>query len=139
MKIIGAIFLLLAIAIGVVPQYTNCGVHTGTNAAPDARMNVMKCHWTAMATPAVSVPLFLAGAFLLFSRRGETMRVLAVMGAVLGCFAILLPTKLIGVCANDAMICNVAMKPTLIFSGTIVMIAGLAGLFLAGKSGSGAS
>jgi hypothetical protein len=55
------------------------------------------------------------------------------VGALLGVFAILLPTSLIGVCASDEMLCNILMKPTLVFSGVAVVTAGLLGLVLVGR------
>ena len=39
---------------------------------------------------------------------------LSILGLAFGAFLILLPTALIGVCANPDMICNSVMKPTLI-------------------------
>jgi hypothetical protein len=94
----------------------------------------MKCHWTAMAAPAVAVPLLIVGGLMFFSRRRETLLALSLLGAVLGVFAILLPTYLIGVCASDEMLCNIEMKPTMIFSGAVTLGAGLVGLVLAGRS-----
>ena len=52
----------------------------------------------------------------------------AALGLVLGAFAILLPTALIGVCANPEMICNLVMKPTLVFAGMLAMGTSLIGL-----------
>jgi hypothetical protein len=97
----------------------------------------MKCHWTAMAAPAVAVPLLIVGGLMFFSRCRETLLALSLLGAVLGVFAILLPTYLIGVCASDEMLCNIEMKPTMIFSGAVTLGAGLIGLVLAGKARSG--
>jgi hypothetical protein len=97
----------------------------------------MKCHWTAMAAPVVAVPLLMVGGLMFFSRRRETLLALSLLGAVSGIFAILLPTYLIGVCASDEMLCNIELKPTMIFSGAVTLGAGLVGLVLAGKTRSG--
>jgi hypothetical protein len=137
MKAIGIIFGMLALAIGVVPQFTNCSAQGHAIELPDGRTIPMKCHWTAMAAPAVAVPLLILGGLMFFSRRRETLPALSLLGAVLGIFAILLPTYLIGVCASDEMLCNIEMKPTMIFSGAVTLGAGLAGLVLAGKTRSG--
>jgi hypothetical protein len=134
MKAIGIFFMLLALAIGVVPQFTNCSAQGRAIELPGGRTIPMKCHWTAMAAPAVAVPLLIVGGLMFFSRRRETVLALSLLGAVLGVFAILLPTYLIGVCASDEMLCNIEMKPTMIFSGAVTLGSGLVGLVLAGKT-----
>jgi hypothetical protein len=137
MKAIGIIFMLLALAIGVVPQFTNCSAQGRAIELPGGRTIPMKCHWTAMAAPAVALPLLIVGGLMFFSRRRETLLALSLLGAVLGVFAILLPTYLIGVCASDEMLCNIVMKPTMLFRGAVTLGAGLIGLVLAGKARSG--
>jgi len=134
MKAIGIIFVLMALAIGVVPQFTNCSAQGRAIELPGGRTIPMKCHWTAMAAPAVAVPLLIVGGLMFFSRRRETLLALSLLGAVLGVFAILLPTCLIGVCASDEMLCNIEMKPTMIFGGAVTLGAGLVGLVLIGKT-----
>jgi hypothetical protein len=68
----------------------------------------------------------LAGALLFFSRRKETRRVLAAMGAVFGVFAILLPTSLIGTCASNSAVCNTTMLPIMLVAGGIALAATIA-------------
>jgi hypothetical protein len=134
MRVIAIIIMLLALAIGVVPQFTNCSAQGRAIELPGGRTMPMKCHWTAMAAPAVAVPLLIVGGLMFFSRRRETLLALCLLGAVLGVFAMLLPTYLIGVCASDEMLCNIELKPTMVFSGTVTLGAGLVGLVLAGKA-----
>jgi len=86
-----------------------------------------------MATPGVSVPLLLVGGLLVFARQRETALALSLLGAVLAVFAILMPTWLIGVCASDEMLCNIAMKPALVFSGAVGIGTGVTGIVLAAK------
>ena len=133
MKTIGIIFVVLALAIGVVPQFTNCSAQGRSLELANGRTTPMKCYWTAQAELAVAGPLLLVGGLVIFNRRKETQRTLSMAGALLGVFAILLPTSLIGVCASDEMLCNILMKPTLVFSGVVVVMAGLLGLVLAGR------
>jgi hypothetical protein len=133
MKTIGIIFVVLALAIGVVPQFTNCSAQGRSLELANGRTTPMKCYWTAQAELAVAGPLLLVGSLVIFNRRKETQRTLSVVGALLGVFAILLPTSLIGVCASDEMLCNILMKPTLVFSGVAVVTAGLLGLVLVGR------
>jgi hypothetical protein len=84
----------------------------------------MKCHWTARAEIAVSIPLLLCGLFMLLSGRKETWRQQAAMAIALGLFVILLPTMLIGVCAKADMVCHALMKPMLTLAGIFVMALG---------------
>jgi hypothetical protein len=133
MKTIGIIFVVLALAIGVVPQFTNCSAQGRSLELANGRTTPMKCYWTAQAELAVAGPLLLVGGLVIFNRRKETQRTLSMVGALLGVFAILLPTSLIGVCASDEMLCNILMKPTLVFSGVAVVTAGLLGLVLVGR------
>jgi hypothetical protein len=85
----------------------------------------MKCHWTSMAMIGLGIPLVGIGTLLGFSKRRESRRNLGIMAALLGLSAILVPTTLIGVCANPDMICNSVMRPTLILTGTIVAAFGV--------------
>jgi hypothetical protein len=63
------------------------------------------------------------GIFDITSKRKESFNILSVLGITLGALAILLPTFLIGVCANPDMLCNMLMKPVLILSGALVIAA----------------
>lgn len=121
MKIAGTVLMLFALIIAVVPRFTDCQSQGRAIELENGRTIPMKCHWTAQAETAVAGPLLVLGGFVSFNKRKENLRLLAVLGAVLGLFAILLPTALIGVCMSDEMLCNIAMKPTLIFSGLLTI------------------
>jgi hypothetical protein len=133
MRIIGVVFAAMALLIAVVPQFTNCSAQGRDIQLQDGPTMPMKCYWTAKAALVAAIPLLVAGAMLMFARSNETLRALSVLGSLLGIFSILLPTSLIGVCANNEMLCNMAMRPTLVFGGTVSAVAGLIGVFLAGK------
>jgi hypothetical protein len=45
-----------------------------------------------------------------------------------GALVILLPTTLIGVCANPDMLCSMVMRPALILAGILIIAASAAGL-----------
>jgi hypothetical protein len=83
----------------------------------------MRCHWTAIAELAMSIPLAALGGMLFFSKRKETRMSLSVMGAILGVFVVLFPTTLIGVCAGEMMACRNLMLPALVISGILVVAA----------------
>jgi hypothetical protein len=135
MKIMAIGIILLAIAIAVVPQFTDCkAAGREPLKLANGATTEMKCFWTAQAEVAVGIGLAAVGALLLFSKRRETQRNLGIVAAVLGGCAVLLPLALIGVCANPMMRCNSTMQPTLILAGTLTMILGVAAAIVAQRS-----
>jgi hypothetical protein len=128
MKAIGSILIVLALVIGIVPQFTDCAAQGRSIALPNGNSIPMKCHWTRQAEAGLALPLGLVGILTVGNKRREARRVLMGLALALGLVAILLPTYLIGVCASSEMICNMVMKPTLILAGTLTMATGLVGL-----------
>ena len=128
MKIAALLMIVLAIVIGIIPQFTDCESQGRSLTLADGRQIPMKCHWTAQAEVGLAVPLLATGALMTTSRRKESLRNLSLLGALLGVFVILLPTALVGVCANPDMICNSVMKPALILSGSLIVGLSLFGL-----------
>jgi hypothetical protein len=137
MKAIGAILIALALIIGIVPQFTDCWAQGSAIELPGGGMIPMRCHWTRQAEVAVAFPLGIVGILVLLSDRRQTLRALLLVGLGLGLAAILLPAYLIGVCASDDMICNMLMKPTLLFAGVLAMATGLVGLVYLRGEGNG--
>lgn len=134
MRVIAGIIILLALVIGVVPQFTDCYAQGSVIEMPNGDEMPMRCHYTRQAEVVVAIPLFAVGVLMLFSKRRLTLRILAVVAVVLGVCAILVPTVLIGVCASAEMICNMVMKPTLLFAGVLTVAAGgVALLYLRGE------
>jgi hypothetical protein len=121
MKIAAAIVIILALVIGILPQFTDCQSQGKAIALPNGKTIPMKCHWTAQSEIAMAVPLFGLGIVMGVVKRKESRRILAGIGALLGLFVILLPTVLVGVCASADMLCNSVMKPTLILSGILII------------------
>jgi hypothetical protein len=134
-KVAAVSIIVLALVIGIVPQVTDCHSQGRTLALANGNTTEMKCYWSAMAEIALAVPLLAVGATLATSRRREARRDLGMVGTVLGALVILVPTALIGVCANNAMLCKSIMQPTLVLSGTLVAAASLATLVTAWGSG----
>ena len=140
--------VVAGLVIAIVPQYTNCEAQGGTmpaaivrvasatlspattfasvqTAAADTIVPKMKCLWSARGGLAVGASLAVAGAFLFFARRKEARRALGVLGALLGLFAVLLPTSLIGTCASSGAVCNTTMRPIMLAAGGIAVVASL--------------
>ena len=120
-KIAAVLIVVLALVIGIVPQFTDCQSQGRAIELPNGKTVAMKCHWTATAELALAIPIAAVGVLLGFSRRKESMRNLSILGIVLGAVAILVPATLIGVCASADMICNSVMRPLLILMGTLLM------------------
>ena len=130
MKIAAVAIVILALVIGIVPQFTDCQSQGRALTLQNGKTVPMKCHWTAIAEIGMAVPLLGLGAVTAVSKRKESRRIIAGLGALLGLFVILLPTTLIGVCASADMLCNSVMKPTLILSGILVIAISIASLII---------
>ena len=133
MKLLAALILILALVVGIAPQFTDCQSQGKTIELPGGKPLPMKCHWTARAEIAVAAPLLACGLFLLFSRRKELWQQQAVLAVIIGLVVILLPTVLIGVCAKPDMVCHALMKPMLTLAGGFVMVLGAICYFLASR------
>jgi len=103
-KIAAAIIVVLALVIGLLPQFTDCQSQGRALTLQNGKTVPMKCHWTAIAEIGMAVPLLGVGAVTAVSKRKESRRIIAGFGALLGLFVILLPTWLIGVCASADML-----------------------------------
>jgi uncharacterized membrane protein YeiB len=154
-KVLAVLLMIVALAIIIVPQFTNCeygkehpatinmktsdagivqyasmGSMDTTAAEASVPYRMMKCFWSARAEIVAGVPLFALGVFLLFARRKETFRVIGVVAALIGVLTILIPTTVVGTCLNPDMVCNTQMKPTLFICGGIAVALGIAVLVL---------
>jgi len=138
MKTAAIVIILLAVVVGITPQFTDCQSQGKAIELPNGKSLPMKCHWTARAEIAVAVPLLLCGVAMLLSRRRESWRQQAVMTMVLGLFVVLLPAALIGVCAKADMVCHALMKPVLTLAGMVVVALGALCFLLAGRQKEGA-
>ena len=122
MRAIGAVIVILALVIGIIPQFTDCLSQGSAIELPSGATIPMRCHWTRQAELATAGPLAAVGILMAFSKRKRTIRALGIVGIVLGLFVILLPATLIGVCASDQMICTMIMRPSLILAGILAIV-----------------
>lgn len=119
----GGFSIILALVIGILPIFTDCQSQGRSLELVNGKTVPMKCHWTGIAEIGVAIPLGLVGVSEILSKRKETFNFLSLMGVALGSLAILFPTVLIGVCANPDMVCNMIMKPGLVLSGSLAIVA----------------
>jgi hypothetical protein len=125
MKVLAVLLIILSVVIAIVPQFFNCQHDGKALLLEDGREVPMKCYWTSRVAFAVAVPIFVVGIMLTFNRSAETRRALAILVGILGLVVVLLPTSIIGVCMHPGASCNLVMKPTLIFSGILVIAVSL--------------
>ncbi len=72
MKAAAVSLIVLALLIGVIPQFTDCQSQGKAIQLPNGKTLPMKCHWTARAEIAVAIPLLVSGRLLISGRhRGE--------------------------------------------------------------------
>jgi hypothetical protein len=132
-KFLGITLIVLALAIAIVPTFTDCQSQGKAITLPNGTTTPMKCHWTGVAEIATGVPLLAVGAMMTASRRKGNLRILGGMGGILGVFAILLPTQLIGVC-QTSMLCHTAMQPSLVVLGSLAIVSSGMAIMLSRKA-----
>ena len=71
MKVIAVIMVVLALVIGIVPQFTDCQSQGKAIALANGKEVPMKCHWTGQGEVALAVPLVALGAVTALSRRSN--------------------------------------------------------------------
>ena len=129
-KFFGIALVVIALAIAVVPQFTDCESQGKMITLANGKEISMKCHWTARSEIAIGAPLVIVGAMMAASRRKESHRNLAILGIGLGALAMLTPTYLIGVCTTPTMICYTAMRPELLVTGGLAVAVSIVGLVM---------
>jgi hypothetical protein len=133
-KYLGVFIIVMALAIAIVPSFTDCSSQGKFMTLMSGMKAPMVCHWTAQAAIATGVPLVAVGAIMTTARRKSSLFALSIMGTVLGIFAILLPTSLIGVCTNMTSLCNTTMKPAMMVLGGLTIAGSLGGMVLMRKA-----
>ena len=126
-KFFGISLIVLALAIAIIPTFTDCKNTSDLAAA-------MPCQQSARAEIIVGAPLAVVGVSMVFTKKKGGLFSLSIIGIVLGISAILIPTTLIGTCPGQLMRCDTLMKPSLIALGTLTIIGGLGGLVLSRRA-----
>ena len=126
-RFFGVALVAFALAIAIIPHFTDCQSQGKAISLPNGMTVPMKCHWTAQAEIATAVPLAVVGGVMFATKRKESRTILAITGTTLGALAILIPIKLIGVCSS-AMLCHTLMQPSLVVLGSLAIVASLSNL-----------
>ena len=134
-KFFGIALVVIALAVAVVPAFTDCQSQGKALTTSTGKEIPMKCHWTGIAEIGVAVPMLGIGVMSVASRRKETLRNMGILGVIVGAFVIALPTSLIGVCQTPTMLCHTVMKPALISLGSLA-VAGSIGMMLISRKAS---
>jgi hypothetical protein len=130
MKFIGIAVVVLAIAIAVVPHFTDCQSQGMLSALANGNKVPMKCHWAGIAEIGAAIPMAAVGIMMVFSRRKESMAYLSLSVIVLGGVVLALPDVLIGTCPTLTHACNTMMKPALNGLGSLAIVTAAVGLVL---------
>ncbi len=124
-KALGIGFMLIAIALAVVPRFADCQSQGQVSRLVGGEAVAMKCHWSGLAELGVAVPMYVVGAVMITTRRRHTLSLLSVLGILLGSLAIAFPTAIIGVCEGRTMICSSLMRPAIVcLGGTAIALSG---------------
>ena len=132
-KLFGVVLVVVALAIALVPAFTDCQSQGKSITLANGKTIPMKCHWTGKAEIGVGAPMLVVGGVMAFSRRKNSLFALSLVGAVLGAVAILVPNTLIGVCTSG-MPCHTVMQPTLTVLGGVAVAASIGGFIISRKA-----
>jgi len=132
-KFFGITLVVLALAIAIVPVFTDCQSQGKSLTTTTGKAVPMKCHWNGIAEVGIAVPLLAVGAMMTLNRRKNNLMTLGVLGIVLGGMAIAFPNGLIGVCTTPTMICHTVMKPSLTVFGSLAIVGSLGAMVLSRK------
>lgn len=133
-KFFGIVIIVLAVAIAVVPAFTDCQSQGKSLVTSTGKAVPMKCHWSGIAEIGVAVPMLAVGAIMAVNRRKNNVMTMGVLGVVLGGLAIAFPNGLIGVCATPTMLCQTVMKPALTVLGSLAIVGSLGVMILSRKA-----
>lgn len=133
-RVLGIGLIVVAMAIAIVPAFTDCQSQGKSLTTNTGKSVPMKCHWTGIAEIGVAAPLVVVGAMMIANRRRDSLRNSGITGIVLGALAIAFPAGLIGVCQTPTMLCHTVMRPALLTLGSLAVIGSLGAVVLSRRA-----
>ncbi len=133
-KVFGVALLAFAVAIAIVPMFTDCQSHGMFATLQNGNSIPMKCHWTGVAELGLAIPLGVVGGVMVASRRKETQTYMGITGIAIAAVMLAVPNGLIGVCAAPMHTCVTLMKPALTGLTSVALVMGVVGLVQARRS-----
>lgn len=80
------------------------------------------CNKTADVEIYIGLSIVLEGILIFFIRNFAARLIFSIAGIISGLFTILVPTVIVGTCANPNMACNLRTKPALIILGSFTIL-----------------
>ena len=120
-------FLILGIFIAIGPQtiFPICGLENEISTK-------MKCFWTGRTEIGIGIIITVIGILLLILKKKEIRIGLSLALIPTGLLVLLIPTTLIGVCANEHMKCKALTLPMLLLLGSVtIVVAAINSIYLA--------
>lgn len=133
-RLFGIALIVLAIAIAVIPTFTDCQSQGKSLVTSVGKEIPMKCHWTGIAEIGVAAPMVVMGIMTTTNRRKYNLMSMGILGVALGSLAIAFPAGLIGVCQTPTMICHTVMKPALMTLGTLAVVSSFGTIVISRKA-----
>lgn len=123
-RVLGVFAVALGLIVAVVPHYVfPVCQYSGMLVQTMAGTYIpMRCYWTATAEVGLGAVIVVTGLLLFASRHIETRMALGFVLGALGTVVALVPTYLIGVCANPMHPCRIATQPALVLLGLVTVI-----------------
>lgn len=103
----------------------------------DNSEKVMKCGWSVRAEMIMGSLMIFSAVLFIFLKTREAQKVINIYNIVIGIAAILIPSKLIGGCANEMMACQRITFPAFYMISLLVVVFNIGNiLYLKNRQGS---
>ena len=123
-RMFAIVFFVLAVIVHLTPKLI------APVCAPMEDGSFMKCHWTGEGVFYVGIVMILMSV-IHFLIKSEAVKLgISIASVLVGLYAILLPTHIIGTCKMHTMACNTSTKPVVLLVSSIYVLVNLVYIFL---------
>jgi hypothetical protein len=116
--------LLVSITLLIVGVFIAVGPQTIFKVCDGSKMQ-MKCYWSSRAEIGIGLILVVLGVLYLLLEQWQAKIAICILGITTGIIAILIPTILIGGCADKMMVCQSLSFPAIYLISVVTIIAAL--------------